>query len=53
MIESILTILGFCLFVLIIAILFSRIIDGEWLWQTRKKKKKMDKDLKLWLKDKE
>lgn len=51
MINAILEVLSFCLFILIVAILYSRIADGEWFWQTRKKKKKMEEEFEEWKKE--
>lgn len=53
MIEDILMALGFCLFIWIVYVGAVKLFTDEWLWVMWKKRRKREKDLKRYMRDKE
>lgn len=53
MMNDILIALGCALFIWIVYVGAVKVFTGEWLWVVWERNRKKEKDLKLWLKDKE
>lgn len=46
--NEVLLALGYCLFIWTVAMIYSRMVFGEWFWQTWKRKKEREKEFEKW-----